>query len=52
MGALMFQIHDEAGSCAAFGLGFRLKCLKSMQRTVLDPCTKLAQSVLKRKLFF
>jgi len=47
----MFQIHDEAGSCAAFWFGFRLECLEAIQRSVLDPCTKLTQSVLKRKVF-
>ena len=52
MGALMFQIQVKAWSCAAFLFGFRLGCLESMLRSVLNPCTKLNQSVLKKQSVF
>jgi len=30
MRALMFQIHDKVGRCAALWFGFRLECLESI----------------------
>ena len=49
----MCQIHMKPEAVLLSGFGFRLGCLKSLLRSVLDSYTKLDQSVLKRnKVFF
>jgi len=49
----MFQIHMKPEVVMLSGFGFRLGCLESLLRSVLDSYRKLDQSVLKEtKCFF
>ena len=52
MGALMYQIHMKPEAVLLSGFGFRLGCLESLLRLVLDSYIKLDQSVLKETKCF
>ena len=41
MGALMYQIHMKPEVVLLSGFGFRLSCLESLLRSVLEAYTKL-----------
>jgi len=52
MKALMYQIHMKPETVLLSGFGFRLGCLESLLRSVLNSYTKLDQSVLKETKCF
>jgi len=52
IGVLMYQIHMNPEAALLSGFGFRLGCLESLLRSVLDSYTKLDQSVLKQTKCF
>jgi len=51
MGALMFQIHMMPEAVLLSGFGFRLGCLESLLRLVLEAHTKLDQNCFKLSVF-
>ena len=48
----MYQIHMKPEVLLFSGFEFRLRCLESLLRSVLDSYTKLDQSVLKETKCF
>ena len=48
----MYQIHMKHEVVLLSGFGFRLSCLESLLKSVLDSFTKVDQSVLKETKCF
>jgi len=52
MGALMYQIHMKLEAVLLSGFGFRLGCLESLLRSVLEAYPKLDQNCFKKLSVF